>query len=1241
MPVSEKSNEQVFQEELLEIRKRRKVHVQQVEQFSEDAATDEQPLHDLTGLALSGGGVRAAAFSLGFIQAMCRAGRMKAFDYLSTVSGSGYAAGLFSATVVRHKGDINWQKEGRYRRLDLELLADGRQPDTVKQLSLYGRMMGDFVRLFSRHLWGFLVNVTFAISGLVAIAAILAYVMRIPWNRELLPVLKELGFQNDISVSFFFTFLAFLVWLLSQILRRVAKVLKKEIPPVTQYSYLLLLASLVLGLLTMLAIGNISLGSMLGEEGSNKALEKSVNRLVQWLGLGASGLFVSSLLPYLSPKRLLQSGQPGASRVQSIVFRTASNALVMGSPLFIYFFLVHEDVSGFNHKRHDSDQLTREHLKFPAAFAGKLESQATSLVREKRLLARQIYNVLNHSQYDDEFGTSNAEMRGELAQIRKLGEKKRVTDKEFGFVGRCLQWLANATPFDDRFERRVEDLRQFYKSREEVVRRFNQQILSDPGLFVRLEQRIKEDKKNPENKDKLSSKDQVAVESSRLLLQGFGLPTSTPKASEDSRLERALEELAGAHNQWTVRYSKPLKPNQVNSKTALWTFALMSLARQRVEANHVPAAVSAPQGNGTDKRNFWATGYRAASTLHLLLKESISGSLSDSGIDENHIFSIDGRVVTALNQMLADPESLKKQMSKILPAKAFAADTDESSTKYEGWLTKQAAAVQALSRKVRENNWMLLSQIYPRNVRTQETIFAYTVNAADQAYRLELAAYAALTFLLVGLLSNLNSTSLHGVYRDQLADMWLPDPDMRLQQLDTCSKGAPLHLINATVNRMGHRQDPDLEGRSRFLLSQRYCGTNKVGYRETRQYEGGSITVADAMAISGGAVTSVNAPSLLHQLILFMTNFRLGQWLANPRSHERDHYWPAPIRAILNLLWRPGQRSYLFISDGGHVDNTGLAALLERRCRLMVCVDASHDPHYEFTDLLHVLHGARAKYGIQVDAFDSAKQGIDISNVLNELRPGEHDQSPAHLVTFKIKYPEIETPAILIYSKLTVTGEEPIEIVERARATGHFPHDPTSDQFLPPEVFESYMMLGRHVGEEFDDFVDGGAIDSFDLGQGWQHASKGEGGKSTNLRQPTAITLSADSPTSQVPALAQIQRMLEGVQFDQAGVTTAMKILDQWYTSVRQQVGGAVAPIDPSVIEIVSPWAQEHGPAAPKKLRREFCDVLKRHVENLGPAIQGDSTLRSHYRNMLDGLGAGVAGISKTLKKLIQHDAPA
>ena len=50
---------------------------------------DKEMTH-LTGLALSGGGIRSASFGLGVLQALAHKDLLKKFDYLSTVSGGGY-----------------------------------------------------------------------------------------------------------------------------------------------------------------------------------------------------------------------------------------------------------------------------------------------------------------------------------------------------------------------------------------------------------------------------------------------------------------------------------------------------------------------------------------------------------------------------------------------------------------------------------------------------------------------------------------------------------------------------------------------------------------------------------------------------------------------------------------------------------------------------------------------------------------------------------------------------------------------------------------------------------------------------------------------------------------------------------------------------------------------------------------------------------------------------------------------
>ena len=54
------------------------------------------------GCAVSGGGIRSATFSLGFLQGLAKLDILTAFDYLSTVSGGGYIGSWLSASIHRH-----------------------------------------------------------------------------------------------------------------------------------------------------------------------------------------------------------------------------------------------------------------------------------------------------------------------------------------------------------------------------------------------------------------------------------------------------------------------------------------------------------------------------------------------------------------------------------------------------------------------------------------------------------------------------------------------------------------------------------------------------------------------------------------------------------------------------------------------------------------------------------------------------------------------------------------------------------------------------------------------------------------------------------------------------------------------------------------------------------------------------------------------------------------------------------
>src|SRR5580658_7700352 len=55
----------------------------------------------LTGLAISGGGIRSATFGLGILEALKERDLLKKIGYLSTVSGGGYIGAWLSANCKR------------------------------------------------------------------------------------------------------------------------------------------------------------------------------------------------------------------------------------------------------------------------------------------------------------------------------------------------------------------------------------------------------------------------------------------------------------------------------------------------------------------------------------------------------------------------------------------------------------------------------------------------------------------------------------------------------------------------------------------------------------------------------------------------------------------------------------------------------------------------------------------------------------------------------------------------------------------------------------------------------------------------------------------------------------------------------------------------------------------------------------------------------------------------------------
>ncbi len=85
-------------------------HLKPTEEASLSQTQQNSLQGDLTGLAISGGGIRSATFALGVLQCLATTGLLRRFDYLSTVSGGGYIGSWLSAWIHREGLDAVEEK---------------------------------------------------------------------------------------------------------------------------------------------------------------------------------------------------------------------------------------------------------------------------------------------------------------------------------------------------------------------------------------------------------------------------------------------------------------------------------------------------------------------------------------------------------------------------------------------------------------------------------------------------------------------------------------------------------------------------------------------------------------------------------------------------------------------------------------------------------------------------------------------------------------------------------------------------------------------------------------------------------------------------------------------------------------------------------------------------------------------------------------------------------------------------
>jgi len=105
-----------------------------------------------SALCLSGGGIRSASFALGVIQALAQRRLLEGFDYLSTVSGGGFAGGWLSAWL--HHAAKDGDRDAVFRKLRGLELEHGRiEAAPVSRMRSYSRYMSPQLGSLSADSW--------------------------------------------------------------------------------------------------------------------------------------------------------------------------------------------------------------------------------------------------------------------------------------------------------------------------------------------------------------------------------------------------------------------------------------------------------------------------------------------------------------------------------------------------------------------------------------------------------------------------------------------------------------------------------------------------------------------------------------------------------------------------------------------------------------------------------------------------------------------------------------------------------------------------------------------------------------------------------------------------------------------------------------------------------------------------------------------------------------------------------
>ena len=255
----------------------------------------------------------------------------------------------------------------------------------------------------------------------------------------------------------------------------------------------------------------------------------------------------------------------------------------------------------------------------------------------------------------------------------------------------------------------------------------------------------------------------------------------------------------------------------------------------------------------------------------------------------------------------------------------------------------------------------------------------------------------------------------------------------------------------------------DAEG-ARAMSPEPYLvgGYRRSGHWASEREERRRFSLGMAIATSGAAFSSLRGAGSTPATSFLATvfNIRLGRWSPNPLA-RKDWKKASPAFGLYYLFqelfgYSSETSNFVYLSDGGHFDNTGIYELVRRECKTIVAVDATADYARGYEDLANVVRKCRIDFGVKIH--------LDIDR-LGTVHEPPLDQRRAGFDIGEIEYGGGAPRGKLIFIKPTRLSLEGlgVDLYSYGQKSGTFPHQTTIDQFFSESQFESYRALGERI----------------------------------------------------------------------------------------------------------------------------------------------------------------------------------